>query len=93
MFRLKEKNVDEKLKISHLIKSKLEELPNFISEILEFEVGINVVNIERAYDLVLVSKFKDIQSLEIYKNHPKHLEFVEFNSFYRESTISVDYEF
>jgi hypothetical protein len=93
MFKLKNYTLIEKREIINILKSKLEELPQLINEIKSLEVGINVLESNRAYDFVLISDFDDLQSLEKYRVHPEHVEFVDFFKQYRENSICVDYEY
>lgn len=93
MFKLKDFPENEKSEIVKILKSKLEKLPDFIEVIKSFEVGINVLKQDRAYDFVLVSEFESLETLEIYRVHPKHVEFREFLWKYRDNSVSVDYEF
>ncbi len=92
MFKLKiAYNNDEKIIFSELIKNKLEQLPSQIKEIKFFQVGINVSKSERAYDMVLVSEFNNLEDLNIYAKHPAHVEFIDFFSQYRENSIVTDF--
>lgn len=53
-------------------------LPSKIPGIVEWEVGENVVEGSDAYDLVLVSLFKDLDCLMAYQSHPEHVKVVGF---------------
>ncbi len=55
------------------IKESLEALPNYIPELLGMEVGINVNTAEKQH-FVLTADVKDLDDLEVYAKHPKHLE-------------------
>ena len=92
MFKLKnEYTKEEKQKAAEQIKAALDELPNKISEIKAFEVGINLSNAETAYDLVLVSSFEDIESLNTYRVHPAHQAVVALINEHKKSSAVVDY--
>ena len=79
IFKLKEEFQGKKKdKIAKEIKEKLEELPRLVREIVYYEVGINSLNDPRAYDLVLISKFESLQSLENYKNNEHHKRTLAF---------------
>lgn len=54
------------------IKSGLENLVDEIPELLKMEVGINV-NAKEKQHLVLTADVKDLNDLDIYAKHPKHL--------------------
>ena len=74
------------------MKQWLEELQSAIPEIQKLEVGINFNNADDAYDIVLYSEFKDKASLEIYQNHPAHIEFKNKIKDIRSDKKVVDYE-
>ena len=74
------------------VKKRLEGLPAKIDVIRSLEVGMNVVSQERAFDIVLISTFDNLDDLETYRVHPAHQEFVEYVSQIREKAASVDYE-
>ena len=81
----KERNIAE-------VKRRLEALPAKIDVIRSLEVGVNLVKQERAFDIVLVSTFDNLDDLEIYRVHPEHQEFVAYVGQLREKVASVDYE-
>lgn len=74
------------------IKSLLEGLPSKIPEIKEYEVGININESDRSYDISLISVFESKEDLEKYIAHPEHQKAVDFIKVRRKSGISVDYE-
>jgi hypothetical protein len=83
---------DQKEKNKLEVKNRLEELPAKIDVIRSMEVGINIVQRARAFDLVLIATFDNLQDLEKYRVHPAHQEFVAYVSQLREQAASVDYE-
>lgn len=93
MFKLRDFSIEEKNKVAEDLKSKLEELPKFIEEINFFAVGINISESERAYDMVLVSDFENIEAFNSYRIHPKHVAFVEYLKDFSKNSIVVDYEY
>lgn len=74
------------------IKILLDELPSKIPMIKEYEVGINIIESDRAYDISLISAFDDTVDLKEYLEHPEHKKAVEFISKRRQSSVSCDYE-
>jgi len=60
-----------------LIKDKILELKNIISEIINIEVGVDINFDPSPSDLCIIADFKNIKDLEIYANHPKHLEVIK----------------
>lgn len=75
-----------------IVKEKLEELPPRIAEIKHYEVGINMIESERAYDMVLISKFDSMDDLESYATHPAHEEVLQYIRSVATSIVAVDYE-
>lgn len=56
------------------------------------EVGLNVVESPRAYDIVLISTHDSLDALKIYATHPVHMPVVEHMRTICTSIVSVDYE-
>jgi hypothetical protein len=92
MFRLKESsNTPEGIKMAESVKKELEKLKEKINVIRHLEVGINIVTLPHAYDVVLTTDFDSLEHLQEYKVHPAHVAFIEFNKNYSVSKVSVDY--
>ncbi|MFZ5966967.1 MAG: Dabb family protein [Bacillota bacterium] len=92
MWKLKDKALgNTKLENALEMKKRLEALHSDIEEIINIEVGINVLESEQAFDVVLYAEFEDEKSLEKYQNHPKHLEVGELIKQIREERVVVDY--
>ena len=54
------------------IKEMLEALYGVIPQIQSLEVGLNINDRDpRAYDAVLVCRFRNMEDLELYKSHPE----------------------
>ncbi|OLS02509.1 Dabb family protein [Tissierella creatinophila] len=94
MWKIKE-DVDGNTKIesSKIVKDMLESLKEDIQEIVELNVGINIVENDSSYDIVLDSKFKSIEDLNTYQKHQDHLKVGKAIAKYIESRAVVDYEF
>ncbi len=88
-FRLKETNKADNIQ---RLKSMLDSLEGYISEILSYETGLNISDRSTAYDLVLVSGFASVTDLETYRNHPEHLKVADFIKQVVSDTVVVDYE-
>jgi hypothetical protein len=67
-------------------------LPAQVAVIRHFEVGINVVPSDRAFDLCLYSRFDSFDDLAAYQVHPAHVEVATYLASAAESRGSVDYE-
>ena len=63
-----------------------------IPQLRHLEVGVNLVQSYRSYDLSLVARFDSLEDLQAYLNHPAHVEVVKKLQGVRKSTITVDYE-
>ncbi len=74
------------------IRDRLLQLPEKIPQIKHFEVGVNINRGDHAFDLVLYSKFRTLEDLQIYQNHPEHQKFKEFISDLRSEIHFIDYE-
>jgi hypothetical protein len=74
------------------LQEKLMALPGLISEIKEFEVGLNSVESAAAYDVGLVSAFETWDDLNTYRTHPEHLKVVDFVGQVRVERAVVDYD-
>ena len=73
------------------IKQRLDMLPAMIPEIVYYEVGLNELGSDRAFDLVLYSKFASYDDLKTYNNHPEHVSVLQLIGQHVEKAHSVDY--
>jgi len=89
MFAFKKENKNENLKKA---KDMLEALEEKIPSLLSMDVGLDFMQSERSYDLVLTSIFEDKEGLSEYAVHPAHLEVVSFIKEVTEGAKVVDYE-
>jgi len=89
MFAFKEENKTENLKKA---KDMLEALEGQVPSLLSMEVGLDFMQSERSFDLVLTSTFEDKEGLSEYAVHPAHLEVVSFIKEVTEGAKVVDYE-
>lgn len=90
MFKLKNIPKERELNINKL-KDKLDNLKNKIPQIIDLQTGVNISTSSNAYDLVLVTLFKDQQELEDYKIHPEHLLVLDYLKEVNETMTVVDY--
>ena len=70
---------------------RLRALQGVIPEILEFEVGRDVLRIERSYDTGLVATFADLEALEAYTVHEAHQAVASMGKRISEHVASVDF--
>jgi hypothetical protein len=93
MWKLKDFAEDaDRARNAKRIKIELEALKNTIPQIFHLEVGINLLESDAAYDVVLFSVFKTEKDLELYQNHPDHRAVAQFVSSVNTSRVVVDYK-
>lgn len=88
LFKLKDRSPENVA----VTRDRIAQLAGQIPELLTIEVGVNVVDSPRAYDIALVETFESVETLHIYQTHPVHLALLaevmpRFEDFY-----SVDYD-
>lgn len=70
----------------------LRALVGIVPEIESFEVGFDVLRLDRSYDTGLVSTFRDRDALKVYAAHPAHVEAADFGRGLSAHVASVDFE-
>ncbi|OGX68611.1 MAG: stress responsive protein [Paenibacillus sp. RIFOXYA1_FULL_44_5] len=63
-----------------------------IPQLIEIEVGTDVLHLDRSYDIALVTRFHSMDDLQDYQVHPLHQEVIKHMKRVVESSVSVDYE-
>ena len=71
--------------------AKLKNLPDVIPNINSFELGFDILHLERSFDLGLVAIFPDRAALEFYTVHPTHQEAAKMGKEIAERVVSVDF--
>lgn len=71
--------------------AKLRVLPRLIPNIESFDVGADILHLDRSFDTGLVAVYPDREALDAYTEHPAHLEVVAFGKEIAEQVISVDF--
>lgn len=74
------------------VKRRLDALPPIIEQIKKYEVGINIVESSRAYDVAIYSQFDSLEALETYQAHPVHQEALTYIRSVISGMTAVDYE-
>ena len=88
-FKLKDKSVDAKEKATNVLMSMITKVP----QIWGIEVGQNVLESPRSYDLILQVVVEDLKKLEEYQQNEYHVNVVKkYMHEKMESSIAVDYE-
>ena len=73
----------------HLMK--LKHLPNVIPNIISFNLGFDVLQLERSFDLGLVAVYPDRAALDLYTEHPAHQVVAGIGRQIAEKVVSVDF--
>jgi len=89
--------MDGKSKLDNALrlKDELEELNGEIPGLIFLEVGVNVKDSESGdddSDAILYSEFENIESLESYYAHPKHLKIKPFAKSIRSERRVINYK-
>ncbi len=71
--------------------AKLKNLPEVIPNINSFEVGFDILHLERSFDLGLAAIFPDREALDSYTIHPIHQEVAKMGKGIAEKVVSVDF--
>ncbi|MBP6002136.1 MAG: Dabb family protein [Pyrinomonadaceae bacterium] len=72
-------------------RSQLRALVGVIPEIVGFDVGEDILHLDRSFDTGLVSTFADRDALERYTAHPEHLKVAALGKEIAERVVSVDF--
>jgi len=88
MFKLINKNKKNLEKVVNALKA----LKGNIDVLCSAEIGINFNKSDRNYDIVLITKFKNRNTLKTYETHPNHLPVVETVRSLCAGSVVVDYE-
>lgn len=88
LFKLKDISVDGVKKANKTLLS----MKGKIMELKKIEVGIDITRSDRSYDIVLITRFENIQDLKAYQMNPLHMEVADYMVSVAESIVVVDYE-
>ena len=72
-------------------RAKLRNLPNIIPNILSFNVGADILRLERSFDTGLVAAYPDREALDAYTAHPEHQAAANLGKQIAERVVSVDF--
>ena len=72
-------------------KKRIEALKSVIPQIKHIEVGIDIRYDKNPSDFCVITEVENIDDLDIYAKHPKHLEVIEFLKPYILERRVVDY--
>lgn len=75
-----------------LAKNRLEALKEYITDIIEIEVGITHIGQGSSVDMALYSTFENEAALKRYQAHPEHQKVLPFISAITSTRHVIDYE-
>ena len=70
---------------------KLRTLPGVIPDIISFNVGADILHLDRSFDTGLVAVYPDAEALERYTVHEEHVKVALFGKEIAERVVSVDF--
>ena len=88
LYKLVHANAETVEEARKVLAAQKEKIPYF----RHLEVGANLLDSYRAYDLALQAKFDSLEDLHAYQHHPAHVEVLKYLQGVRQSVITVDYE-
>ena len=88
LFKLHDRSPENAAKF----RAALETLRGQIPQIKQMEVGVNVIESSRAYDVSLFQKFDSLATMQEYQAHPVHQALLPYLRESSSSIIAVDYE-
>jgi hypothetical protein len=71
--------------------AKLKSLPNAIPNIISFNIGFDMLHLERSFDLGLVAVYPNRAALDFYTEHTVHQEAARMGKEIAEKVVSVDF--
>lgn len=72
-------------------RNRLKSLPTVIPNIIKFDVGADILHLDRSYDTGLVAVFEDKEALDAYTVHETHQEVAKMGKEIAEHAVSVDF--
>ena len=72
-------------------RDRLRALPSVIGDIVSFDVGADILQLERSFDSGLVAVFRDRKALDRYTDHPEHQKVAALGRELSERVVSVDF--
>ena len=70
---------------------KLKNLPSVIPNIISFDVGADILHLERSFDTGLVAKYPNREALDFYTEHPEHQTVAALGKQIADRVVSVDF--
>lgn len=86
---MKFKDREEAPKVAVMLRSLVGKVPTLLS----MEVGLDYMQSQRSYDLVLIATYASREALDAYSVHPEHKKVQEYIHGVREAVVAVDFEY
>jgi stress responsive alpha/beta barrel protein len=80
---------DAATRVEH--RARLAALPNVIENITSFNVGEDILHLDRSFDTGLTSVFPDRAAFDRYTDHPEHQRVAAMGKEIAEKVVSVDF--
>ena len=71
--------------------ARLRALPDVIPDIVSFDVGSDILHLDRSFDTGLVAVYRDREALDFYTDHPAHQQVAALGKQIAEQVVSVDF--
>ncbi len=71
---------------------KMLALKQLIPEIKRMEIGQDILQDGRSWDLILIMEFESLETLRAYQTHQEHQSLMQFNNPFVAQVGSVDFE-
>ncbi len=88
LFKLNDRNDKSLEKVRDILMNMKDKIP----ELMDIEVGTDLTQSDRSYDIALVTKFNSVEDLEAYQINPIHIKVSDYMISVRESSVTVDFE-
>lgn len=87
-YKLKDNSLENKQKVKDMMLT----MKGKVGYFLDIKVGMNIIESERSYDIVLEMTFNSKEDLELYQKDEYHFNVIKpFMKEVRVSSVSVDY--
>ena len=72
-------------------RERLKALTSLIDGMISFQVGSDILHLERSFDTGLVAVFPDRDALDRYTDHPEHQKVAALGREISQQVVSVDF--
>lgn len=88
LFKLLNRDAENVKKVAQVLKG----LENKIDLLKSLEVGIDIMKLDRSYDIAFIASVSNQEDLQRYQNHEAHIPVKKYMGEVCQSIVSVDYE-